>query len=64
MKKDVRHSSPPDSHIPADMLPVVDWLVRVWKRKGTPEQESLKSYLKALAASRETERKGHSKSAP
>jgi hypothetical protein len=60
----LRDSSPPDSRIPVDMLPVVNWLVRLWGRKGTPEQEGLKSLLKALAASSETERKGHTNSAP
>jgi hypothetical protein len=57
------HSSPPNSHIPADMLPVVNWLVRIWARKGTLEEESLKTSLKALAASRQTERKGQSRGA-
>ena len=58
------HRLPLGGHIiPADMVPVVNWLVRLWER-GTPEQESLKSSLKTLAAGREIRRKGHSKSAP
>jgi hypothetical protein len=58
------HHSSPDKHIPTDLLPVVNWLVRLWGRKGTPEQESLKNSLKALAAGHETHRKVHSKTAP
>jgi len=60
----MRDPSPPDSNIPPDMLPVVTWLVRLWGRKGTLEQESLKTSLKALAARSETEPKAHSKRAP
>jgi hypothetical protein len=57
------HASHPESHIPTDMLPVVDWLVSLWAHKGTPEQESLKSSLKASAARRRTERRVRTKSA-
>ena len=57
------HSTSADRYIPTDMLPVVDWLVSLWARKGTPEQESLKSSLKASAARRRTERGVHTKSA-
>lgn len=59
----VRDAAPPDSRIPADMLPVVNWLARLWAHESTPEQEGLKSYLKALATGRETDAKGHSRSA-
>jgi hypothetical protein len=58
------HPPSPDTDVPADMLPVVNWLVRLWGHKGTPEQEGLKNSLKALAASSETERKGQSRRAP
>ena len=57
------HSPSPERHIPTDMLPVVDWLVRLWTHNGTPEQESLKSLLKASAARRRTERGVRTKSA-
>ena len=56
------HSSYPERHIPTDMIPVVDWLVSLWAHKGTPEQETLKSALKASAARRRTERRVHTKS--
>jgi len=59
---DARDPSPPKCHIPSEVLPIVNWIVRLWGCRGTPEQEGLKSSLKALAAS-ETEPTGHSKSA-
>lgn len=61
----VRGEAPhPDSHIPPDLRPVLKWLADLWEQKGTPEQEGLKSSLKALAAGAETNRKGQVKSAP
>lgn len=58
-----KRRSPPEISLPADMVPVVNWLVQLWGIKGTPEQESLKNSLRALAASSGTERKGRFKSA-
>uniref|UniRef100_Q01RG7 Uncharacterized protein n=1 Tax=Solibacter usitatus (strain Ellin6076) TaxID=234267 RepID=Q01RG7_SOLUE len=60
---DVPHSSTPDKHIPADMLPVVDWLVHLWAHKGTLEEESLINSLKAIAARRRTVRRVRTKKA-
>jgi hypothetical protein len=60
----VEHTSPLERHMPPDMLPVVNWLAAIWDHKGTPEQESLKSSLRALAAAiRETEGKDYSETA-
>jgi hypothetical protein len=52
-----------EKDIPKDLRPVVDWLTRLWAHKSTLELESLKTSLKALAASSQTERKGRSTSA-
>src|SRR5215510_11327725 len=46
--------------IPAGMIPVVECLAYLWRHKGTPEQESLKTSLKALATSHQTERRSRS----
>lgn len=53
----------PERRIPADMVPVVEWLAHLWTHTGTPEQEGLKSTLKALAGRLRTEHRVRTKSA-
>jgi len=44
--------------IPRSMLPVVEWILELFARRGTPEQEVLKDTLRMLTAQRSKELKG------
>jgi hypothetical protein len=43
--------------IPRALATTIDWLIDLYARKGTPEQEALKSSIRVLVARREAEQK-------
>jgi len=36
-------------HVPPDLIPLVEWFIGFFQRKGTSDQEALKHSLRALA---------------
>ena len=41
--------------VPRSLAPIVEWLLDLFARKGTPEQEALKNSIRILVARREAE---------